>query len=188
MLPTGAQNVTDALGLALYEVDELLRGLEERGKAAFDQGQYREAKDIATLSQRCTAFRSRLQALLDEWVALGEKPRSSGSPSRRSGRSSVGGALRQEAYRLPILRALVRLGGRGPAGRVLELVHEEMKDRLTEADYAKLSSGTIRWKNRAQWMRYHLKEEGLLRDDSPSGIWEISAEGRRWLEEQDGTV
>ena len=82
----------------------------------------------------------------------------------------------------------MRLGGRGAASRVLELVHEEMKDRLTDVDYARLSSGTIRWKNRAQWERYRMKEEGLLRDDSPSGIWEISAEGRRWLEEQDGTM
>jgi len=34
----------------------------------------------------------------------------------------------------------------------------------------------------AAWTRFALVKEGLLADDSPYGVWEITAEGRR-LEE-----
>jgi predicted transcriptional regulator len=35
--------------------------------------------------------------------------------------------------------------------------------------------------NTAQWARNSLREEGLIRDDTPRSIWEITEEGRKWL-------
>jgi len=32
----------------------------------------------------------------------------------------------------------------------------------------------VHWRNRAQWYRNTLLREGLLKSDSPRGIWEIS--------------
>ncbi len=46
---------------------------------------------------------------------------------------------------------------------------------------------TIRWRNTAQWARNTLREEGLIRDDTPRGIWAISDAGRKWLEAQTGS-
>lgn len=86
-----------------------------------------------------------------------------------------------EAYRLPILKALITMGGRGECNEILDLVHEIMADQLNEYDYQKLSSGKIRWRNTARWERNNMRENGLLLDDSPIGIWEISQKGREYF-------
>ena len=40
---------------------------------------------------------------------------------------------------------------------------------------------TPRWRNTAQWARNSLREDGLIRDDTPRRIWEINDKGRQWL-------
>jgi hypothetical protein len=59
-----------------------------------------------------------------------------------------------------------------------------MKHQLNEYDHQLLPSdnSTMRWRNTAQWARNTLRSEGLLRSDSPRGTWEISDDGRAWLE------
>ena len=42
-------------------------------------------------------------------------------------------------------------------------------------------SVTPHWRNTAQWVRNDLREEGLIRDDPPRSIWEITEKGRQWL-------
>jgi len=44
---------------------------------------------------------------------------------------------------------------------------------------------TPRWRNAACWARSAMVNEGLLKSDSPRGVWEISAEGRKRLAAQD---
>jgi len=40
----------------------------------------------------------------------------------------------------------------------------------------------VRWRNTAQWCRHTMVQEGLLKRDSPHGIWEITEKGRQALE------
>jgi len=89
----------------------------------------------------------------------------------------------EAAYRVPILEALAELNGKGHAREVLEIVYEKMKDQLTEDDHKLLSSGQRRWYNTAHWARYYMVKEGLLRNDSPLGIWEMTEEGWAYLEQ-----
>jgi len=67
---------------------------------------------------------------------------------------------------------------------VLDRVYEQMEDMLTEHDHQEVRSGELRWRNTACWERKRLVEEGLLRRDSPHGIWAISDQGRVWLARQ----
>ena len=61
---------------------------------------------------------------------------------------------------------------------VLKRVEEKMKSLLGDVDYQNLpSGGDIRWRNTAQWERLVLVKDGLLKDDSPQGIWELSDKG-----------
>jgi len=86
-------------------------------------------------------------------------------------------------FRLPILEALDELGGRGQVREVLSIVYEKMQHRLTEDDLKQLpSGGDVRWRNTAKWERKHMVNEGLLRGDSPHGVWEMSDAGREYLE------
>lgn len=70
---------------------------------------------------------------------------------------------------------------------VLALVEQMMKDTLKDVDYEPLASNPEmpRWRNAAQWARQALVEEGLLKADSPRGVWEISESGRKKLSGED---
>jgi len=97
---------------------------------------------------------------------------------------SKGERTQRQAFRIPILEALVELGGKGKTDEILEKVERKMKHILKSVDYEKLPSGVmIRWQNTAQWERYIMVQDGLLRSDSPKGIWEITEKGRKFLED-----
>lgn len=89
----------------------------------------------------------------------------------------------ETAFYIPILEALEELGGRGHVQQVIDFIYERMRDRLTEDDLAPLPSGTdVRWRNNVMWARNDLVRLGLLRADSPRGIWEITDAGRAYLQ------
>ena len=83
----------------------------------------------------------------------------------------------QGAFERPICEALYELGGEAAAKGVLSRVEESMKDVLGEYDYERLPSGDLRWWKTANFARLALVRKGLLRDDSPRGIWELSENG-----------
>ncbi|MCX7905990.1 MAG: winged helix-turn-helix domain-containing protein [Bacteroidetes bacterium] len=123
-----------------------------------------------------------------EWTDLGSKSRSK--------RVAVGPRLPrgqrtpEAAFWLPILRALVALGGQAPMSKVLEHVYNQMKPHLKQVDLQglPLHPKTPRWRNTAQWARLTLVKKGLLRSDSPRGIWAISEQGRKYLDEMKKAV
>jgi hypothetical protein len=93
----------------------------------------------------------------------------------QSGKSHGGKKTPNYTYRQPILAALDRLGGRASANDVLKIVEEMVRPVLNEFDLQRLPSGTdVRWHNAAQWVRLSLVKEGLLKSNSPHGIWELS--------------
>lgn len=71
---------------------------------------------------------------------------------------------------------LVESGGSSKAAEVLERVGKVMKPRLKPVDFQPLASGpeNPRWRNAAQWARNSMVKDGLLKPDSPRGVWEIT--------------
>ena len=107
------------------------------------------------------------------------------APDEKIPRLAKGLKTPQSAYRVSILRALVALGGEANLDAVLEHVRVTMGDQLNTYDLDTFADGkTIRWRNTAQWARNTLCEEGLIRDDTPRGVWGISEAGRKWLTTQ----
>jgi len=106
---------------------------------------------------------------------------------RRSyfGRIPRGICTPEKAYKLPILKALQELGGSGTTNDVLKRVKKLMKGVLKLVDYQNYENkqGFIepRWSKRAKWVRYRLMQEGLVKNDSPRGLWEISEAGLQYL-------
>ncbi|MGN6557497.1 MAG: winged helix-turn-helix domain-containing protein [Solirubrobacterales bacterium] len=97
----------------------------------------------------------------------------------RSGRAAPGSILSEREYEAPLLIELLQQGGSAHANEVTEAVGRRLADRLTELDYRKLDSGDVRWKNRVAFTRLTLRKQGLLKNDSPRGVWELTAEGER---------
>lgn len=111
--------------------------------------------------------------------------RSSRTKSRRKGsggkrkRAAKGSITPDVAYEVPLLEALVELGGRAATSDVLAVLDRKFNGQLMPIDYEKLSRGEIRWKNRVQFVRLKLIKAGELVEGSPRGIWEITEAGER---------
>lgn len=83
---------------------------------------------------------------------------------------------------VPILQALEEMGGSGHITVVTDRVGELLSGRLIGRDFEQLTTrNQIRWRNTVGWAREKMKREGLLADDSPWGIWEITEQGRAYL-------
>ena len=106
-----------------------------------------------------------------------------GRPRKQKPRLPRGQKTPQQAYHRPLLEALHELGGSARIHEVLALIEKRMKTILGPIDYEKLPSGTsVRWQNTAQWVRFDLVKEGLLKSDSPPGVWELSDKGLQQVE------
>ena len=56
-----------------------------------------------------------------------------------------------------------------------------MKEVLKKVDYEPLKDGTPRWYKEANFARHLMMKRGLLKEDSPRGLWEITEAGRTFL-------
>jgi len=178
-----------AFEILLEEIEAVADALNESGAEAFRAGDYEKARQAIEEATRLAEFREKVKALQREWAsfhAKGVKPGKRKAKPRAKGRLPRGLRTPEDAFRRPILEALVELGGSAPIGDVLKRVEAKMKNVLNEFDWQPLPSSpdSIRWKNTAQWCRNTLVREGLMKSDSPYGIWEISDTGRKWLKDE----
>jgi restriction system protein len=96
---------------------------------------------------------------------------------RRSAKVPRGQKTAQGAFRQPILQALYEAGGTARVSDVLDRVARLVERRLNEVDRQTLTTGSVRWRNTAQWERNTMVSDGLLKKSSPRGMWELTAKG-----------
>lgn len=94
----------------------------------------------------------------------------------------------ESAFRIPILQVLVELKGRGSVPDILKRVQQRLEGRLKPDDFKNLKSGEVRWENTAKWERKHLIDDGLLESNSGYGVWVITSQGRKYLEENSSSL
>lgn len=109
-----------------------------------------------------------------QWSDTQERPK----------RARRGTLLAETEYFRPILEAIDEFGGSTAASRVIDRVGHKLESRFTEADRGLHDSGGMRWRKRTQFARLTLVNKGLMRSDSPHGLWEISDAGRAFLRQE----
>lgn len=179
-------NVTEAFAILIAELETALKTTRQAAATASQRGNYDEAQTHLNEARQIEKFVAEVRGKQREWNALFTKRRC--KPATTKSRLPPGKRTPGAAYRLPILRALVAMGGEAKMHAVLDHVYQEIKHRLTPADLEPLPSdaNTPRWRNTAQWARLSLVQEGLLRNDSPRGIWAITDKGRAYLATHSG--
>lgn len=174
-----------ALEILLEEIEAVFNQVNEEEAKAFERGDHQRVREAAEMAECLVAFHEKVKGRQEEWTQV-FAPVLPSEPERRSRRRrdrlSRGLRMPEHAFRRPILEALVELGGRASVKDVLDLVGQKMEHKLNKHDYGRLPTGEIRWRNTAKWCCYEMIREGLLKDDSPRGIWEISDKGRQALE------
>jgi hypothetical protein len=96
-------------------------------------------------------------------------------------RPADGELLAESAYWLPILSILVEWGGKARGRDVIDALEEPLRSSFGPADEDILEMGEVRWRNRARFARLRMKELGLIDNESPRGVWEITEKGREFL-------
>lgn len=116
------------------------------------------------------------------------RPKKTVAKKAKRTRVPSGALLPEDRYVLPLLAALVEFGGSAPYKQVVDRVGELLKEDLTDLDHEPLNSGGIRWQSRLQFVRLRLIEQGLMVKESGRGVWAVSEEGRKYVEQHESGV
>jgi Mrr N-terminal domain len=130
---------------------------------------------FSSLQEQATPFVDTPNSVLRRVLGLDEPSRQPGTKSRRA---TSGELLPHSAYRPAVLQALAERGGAAPAREIINSVGQRLRDELKPRDFEANNSGVVRWENRVQWQRQRLKEQGLIKPDSPVGVWELTEAGQ----------
>jgi restriction system protein len=186
MIENNPSNVSSAFEILLEEVEAEIDFINNIGAAAFGKRDYDRAREALERAGVLTAFRDRVAALRKEWQDLTAAADRDEDEETRAARRNLGKLRKgvrtpESAYYRPILTVLARMGGSGKVADVLKQVEERMRPVLKDVDYEPLASSpdNPRWRNAAQWARNSMIKEGLLKADSPRGVWELTDAGRR---------
>jgi len=188
-----SQNPTDDVPAALQLLQGALGEEEARirkeGSKAMESGDYDTATSVIEFAKRLLTFQGKVAALEVEWAEL-EDLRDKATPEvqeivskRFFGRSKRGDITSQDDYCAPILRVLIEMGGSGNTKDVIVKVGEKMKSIFKPKDKEKTATRAkeLRWQNNTRWARQAMVDDGRMRADSKTGVWEISDKGRAWL-------
>ncbi|MEW6202348.1 MAG: winged helix-turn-helix domain-containing protein [bacterium] len=191
MMENNTNNVLSAFDMLLEEVETEIDLVNSFGARAFGTREYDKAKEALERTDTLTSFMNRVLSLRKEWEgifaiahAVKEREQETKKKQQKTGRLIRGARTPEESFFIPILQVLVEMGGSGKANDVIDGVGDKMKPILKEIDYGILPSDPDkpRWRNTTQWARNAMVKNGFLKHDSPWGIWEISDEGRTFLE------
>lgn len=84
-----------------------------------------------------------------------------------------------KVLREQILLALKRLGGKAKVPDIIGEMTRQLDGALLPGDLVwREATKEPAWQNNAKWERYQMVQDGLLRGDSPRGVWELSEDTR----------
>lgn len=190
MIENNPTNVSSAFEMLLEEVEAEIDFVNGVGSKAFGGRDYEKAKEALERSGVLTAFRDRVAGIRKEWEEMAaaaerDEDEETRAQRRNLGKLRKGQRTPESAYYRPLLQVLDQMGGSGKVADVLERIGKLMKPILKPVDFDPLASGpdNPRWRNAAQWARNSMIRDGLLKADSPRGVWEISDKGRQTLKD-----
>ena len=127
----------------------------------------------AALQKRARAFEDTPNSALRRELRIDKR----NGKRKVSERSPKGIKTPQPAFREPILRVLYEAGGSARIADVCDGIEQMIGERFNETDRGLLGAGEVRWRNTSQWERNAMVKEGLLKKNSPRGLWELTAKG-----------
>jgi Mrr restriction endonuclease-like protein len=131
------------------------------------------------LQKKASAFEDTPNSVLRRVLGIDKK---NGKHVKKA-RAARGTRTPQSAFREPLFRVLYESGGSGKMSEVVDRVGNVMSEQLNDVDRQKLATGDVRWRNAVQWERNEMVKEGLLKKDSPRGVWELTAKGIKAAED-----
>lgn len=189
----GKTDVNAALSLLSEEVKAEISRIRNEGADAMKAGDYETAKSVIDFAGGLETFAGNVGKLIEQWNDIAKQhdaePEAVKEIVGKSffGKARKGTITTHKEFYVPLLQALMNLGGGGKTQIVIDEVGNLMKGKLKPKDFEYLNTGsqTIRWRNKVAWSRSDLVNDlGYMKSDSRQGYWEISEKGRKWLKSQ----
>ena len=177
-----------AFEVLLEEGEKLLQQIRQRGAEALLEGDHhftdwanQRSRALDEALKTLRDFQKNVKIILHGRSAVPSSPQP--APRRRRRR---GTGIPQSEYMTLILVELLEVGGRATTDAMRERLWHRFKDQLGPDDLAgQPSSPNVQvWWNRACWARNVLREQRLIKEDSPRGIWELTQKGREEAEKR----
>ncbi len=110
--------------------------------------------------------------VIDRLCAANDDPQT--APRPRTRRSRLPRTDKSVLRRL-IIEALQHFGGSAKKTEVLRFMQQQLEGKLLPGDVEFLPDGRrVVWKYSTDWQSTFLRKDGILKDDSPRGVWELS--------------
>ena len=161
----------------LNEIARTIDKLENAGVSVPDELRQLKTGLVAELAVR-DEMDSKLKELEN---GIEEALRSLRSKTRRPKKTSHqirsnGPRIETSVLRKEIIRALEVLGGAGSPKQVIAEIDKRLAGKLSPCEMSTHSYGGIAWHHSTRKERGKMIKEGILKNDSPKGIWELNKE------------
>jgi hypothetical protein len=118
-----------------------------------------------------------LEAARRKGLRLARHSTAASLPKKKSERPKRAERAALKKFQMPLLETLYRLGGKAYSREVRKTIEHVVAPMLGKADYELVSNPQPRWWNAICSIRNDLIRQGLFRNDSERGIWELSQRG-----------
>lgn len=187
-------DITYKLGITeskkqLIEISKTIDRLENTGISIPDE--LRNLKSsLLTASNDNNQAQTRYEALLRGINDLCNEYKQNGAPKPKGRkRNTNDGSLVRPSRLTPrntLIRAIVQvmeeMGKSGHKREIHNRLEDVLEGVLNSEDYEIDSSGQVTWHHQADWARMYMVQVGILKNDSPRGIWELSMDYKKLMD------
>jgi len=167
----------------LVEISKTIDRLESSGISVPDELRNLKSSLLAASNdnnQAQTSYESLISGIND--LCNEYKQIVSPKPKGRKRNTNNGSLVRQSRLtpRNTLIRAIVQvmeeMGKSGHKREIHNRLEDVLEGVLNSEDYEIDSSGQVTWHHQVDWARMYMVQVGILKNDSPRGIWELSEE------------
>ena len=179
--------IENAVKKIQVDQDELLKVLESQDEDSEDSEKKKGADENASKNEQVVEDKSQPEPEAEKEEPEEEKQESSEEKKEKTEEAKTEEVNEdeltpQDAFRLPILKALIYLGGSGKVKDVTNFIEKDMKNKFRPLDNEVLNGdGQKEWVKRVAKEQEDMLEEGLLNSDADEGQWEIAQAGIDYL-------
>lgn len=167
-------------------MNEKMNQARKDSKLAFKAGDFNATSSLLKDIQKMEHIKKQLSTIEKDYIKVINSittTKITEKPGKRSTQRR-GKRTKESDFIIPILKSINELGGSAKTKDILTKVNQKMRKKFNDYDIEHLPSipSMPRWKQTAQMARMTMVKDGLLKKDSPRGVWEITKKGNRVLE------
>lgn len=157
----------------LFEINKAIKSLETKQVYVPDSFRNEKVKLVNEISNMSSTpklqiIQNGLEELLKS-ISADDKSTVKAKRVRSKEPRTDNGTLREI-----LIEVLKKMGGKGQVKEIRLAMEELLQGKLLPGDLVLREDGrTIAWFNNVQWERMRMVEAGLLKNDSPTGYWEL---------------